>query len=258
MENMYNAAMQHEDADVELACPQCRRSIADMQHDARVKRITQHLRVTSDVAEDVIAYENLATEVAHLCACGDDGAPYFMMPGGAVARIMSRDRICEVIEHKSGRGVVEAFRRNLRAEKYDAAWRIVLDGYVGVLRHDAKLASARPFLELMRQNLTSLANSDGVAVPLASGRDRRKDLFGCLDAADEHLKREMEQRCGHRCMSDFPPSDEPRVPAPDRPTRRKRPAEAAEGSGDGGASSSAPQQQQATERRVTRRSARRP
>ena len=255
MEQMYNAAMQHEDGDVELSCPQCRRSIAGMQHDGRVKRVTERIRCSETVANRIIGYENVTTELVHLCACEEDGSPYFMMPSGAVARIMSRDAICDVVEQVQGKRALEQLRRNLRSERYDAAWELVVVGYLSVLKREAALSTILPFLELMRQDLSRLVDATPAPATGRGGRDRRAELCRLLAIVDGHIGEEKPtaSRVTGAAASAFsaagPSSTAERSPR----RKRARPAAAANG-GDappGGSSTSA-----SGEDRPTRRSGR--
>ena len=98
----------------------------------------------------------MLAEVVHLSACRDDGAPYFMLPASAVARIMSRDEVCDVVSRKQGSRHGETVRRSLRGEDYGRVWSVVLEGYMTVLRDDARVATVSPFLELMIANLQAM------------------------------------------------------------------------------------------------------
>ena len=120
MEAMYYTARDHEDQDVELSCPQCRGSIANMQLTQRLNRwmsaSPNGIGCSEEVAHELIAYENLVSSTVNLCECEDDGQPYFMRPPREVARIMSRDEICYVVEAKQGQQALQALSRMLRAE----------------------------------------------------------------------------------------------------------------------------------------------
>ena len=126
-----------------------------MQHESRVQRVIGRLRCPANVAEDIIAFENLLTELVHLCACdeGGDGRPFFMVRPQAVARILARDELCNIVERVHGRGECDKLRRSIRAMDLVAAWRLVLAGYVLVLRRDARLPSIEPFLNLLLDDL---------------------------------------------------------------------------------------------------------
>ena len=86
MAQMHDAARDHED-DVELSCPQCRGSIAGMQMQGRLERITaaDGLGCTEEQAHEVVAYENLLSELVHLAQCDASGLPYFTQPAATVA-----------------------------------------------------------------------------------------------------------------------------------------------------------------------------
>ena len=94
MAQMHDAARDHED-DVELSCPQCRGSIAGMQMQGRLERITaaDGLGCTEEQAHEVVAYENLLSELVHLAQCDASGLPYFTQPAATVAtRTRTRTR----------------------------------------------------------------------------------------------------------------------------------------------------------------------
>ena len=88
MAQMHDAARDHED-DVELSCPQCRGSIAGMQMQGRLERITaaDGLGCTEEQAHEVVAYENLLCELVHLAQCDASGLPYFTRPAAMVATL---------------------------------------------------------------------------------------------------------------------------------------------------------------------------
>ena len=182
MEQMYNVALNHEDESVELSCPQCRGGVAEMQHDSRVARIVRRLDCADDVARLVVEYENVATELVHLSACEADGAPFFMLPAGAVARIMSRDQICDIIEKTQGATAGQAFRRQLRAENYAGAWPLVLQGYIDVLRRDAQQPSVQPFLQFMVDGLVGMIAHSSIS---PSAREALQELLQVLEAQKE-------------------------------------------------------------------------
>ena len=120
MEAMYDTARDHEDQEVELSCPQCRGSIANMQLSQRLDRWMRAspagIGCSEEAAHELIAYENLIAETVHLCECEDDGHPYFMWSPSEVARVMSRDEICNVVEARQGRASGNSLRRMLRSE----------------------------------------------------------------------------------------------------------------------------------------------
>ena len=120
MAAMFDTARDHED-DVELTCPQCRGSIADMQEQSRRARIKGSLECSEETARDIVAYENLLTEVVHLCECEETGLPYFTIPAETVSWIMSRDPICTIVQDKQGPAEGTRLRRMLRASDYPGA-----------------------------------------------------------------------------------------------------------------------------------------
>ena len=135
MEKMHDVARDHEE-DVELSCPQCRGSIAGMQLQGRLGRITaaDGLGCTEEQAHEFVAYENLLSELVHLCECDETGLPYFTMPAAIVARVMARDEICEIVDAKQGAAAGTRLRRMMRAEDYAAAFALTLQGCAAVLR----------------------------------------------------------------------------------------------------------------------------
>jgi hypothetical protein len=147
MARMYEAARDSEEG-AELQCPQCRRSIASMQRERRTRRITEAIAgCTEERARALVAYESLLSEVVHLCECREDGMPYFMVPPVAVARVMSRDAICEVVDEHQGRTPGARLRRMLRAGEFGGAASLALAGYASALRaalSAAPVSSGRP------------------------------------------------------------------------------------------------------------------
>ena len=144
MEAMFDTARDHEDPDVDLVCPQCRGSIAGMQQRSRTARIIDGMGCTEEVAADLIAFEDLLTEVVRLCDCRPDGRPYFMKPVSAVARVMSRDEICDVVGRKMGQVHDAQLRRSIRAEDFAGGIALLLEGYAGVLRDEVRALTANP------------------------------------------------------------------------------------------------------------------
>ena len=157
MAAMFDTARDHED-DVELTCPQCRGSIADMQEQSRLARIKGSLECSEETARDIVEYENLLTEVVHLCECEETGLPYFTIPAETVSWIMSRDPICTVVQNKQGHAEGTRLRRMLRASDYPGAFSLALHGLARVLRGAAP--SALPFLEEIATNLSGMAAED--------------------------------------------------------------------------------------------------
>lgn len=157
-EKMYDTARDHEDPEVDLVCPQCRGSIAEMQLATRLKRLVRTLGCSDEVARVLVAYENLLTEVVHLCECEPDGQPYFMWPPKDVARIMSRDTICEVVSMKQGKEAGTRLTRMLRGGDYGSAFELGLVGYAAALRHEARVSPVSVIEELGAQ-LFELAGS---------------------------------------------------------------------------------------------------
>ena len=108
MAQMHDAARDHEE-DVDLSCPQCRGSIAGMQLQGRLGRLTaaDGLGCTEEQAHEVVAYENLLSELVHLCECDESGLPYFTMPAATVAPMAFRH---PNIELTMAEGCSPAFR----------------------------------------------------------------------------------------------------------------------------------------------------
>lgn len=170
-EQMYNAWQENaREEDHELACPQCRGSIASMQRRSRMARITAPATVgastseraigaTEAVAEELVAYEDLLTEVVRVAqseAHGDDGKPYFKMAPAAVARVMSRDVICDIVDHAQSTAECNRLQRRLRSEDYGGAFGIALDGYAAALRR-AAVAEVRDFVQDMAADLAYIS-----------------------------------------------------------------------------------------------------
>mmetsp|Transcript_6313 Transcript_6313/g.10673 ORF Transcript_6313/g.10673 Transcript_6313/m.10673 type:complete len:282 (-) Transcript_6313:184-1029(-) len=203
MEQMYNAARDSED--IELACPQCRGSIASMQLKSRISHITATIGCSSETARAIVNYENLLTETVHLCECEEDGQPYFMVAPASAARVMSRDPICQIVSEKQGHAEDSQLRRMLRSADYSGAIELVLKGYVHVLRSDAQVPSASPYIESLAEYLTEMRNAK---------------LSSCADVADSLLpivtrvveaEREAERAAAHTASSEAA-----------RPRRRRR------------------------------------
>lgn len=157
MEQMYNTA--REQPGTELLCPQCRGSIAGMQLNHRIQRLTSPdgIGCSEAVARSIVGYEDLLSETVHLTECEEDGQPYFMVPVCAVARVMSRDVICNCVQEKQGHADDTRLRRMLRAGDYEGVMVLVLEGFVDILRHDAGIRSVVPFLNMLVQDLRALA-----------------------------------------------------------------------------------------------------
>ena len=157
MAQMYNAARDHEE-EVDLTCPQCRGSISDMQLQCRLNRITaaDGLGCSEEQAQEVVAYENLLTELVHLCECDESGLPYFTMPAATVARVMARDEICEVVEAKQGAATGSRLRRMMRAADYPSAFALALQGFAAVLRASRNVPRASALVEELVADLAAM------------------------------------------------------------------------------------------------------
>ena len=161
MESMFNTARDSDDVDGgSLACPQCRTGVGEMQFLSRIGRYTDQLRCTEEAARDLVWFENLLVECVHLAECEQDGQPYFMIPPEEVGRVMSRDEICDIVDAKMGHAAGTRLRRMLRSGSYGECAALVIEGYAGSLRSDAKVTSAIPFLDLMIEDLRTMA-ADG-------------------------------------------------------------------------------------------------
>jgi len=167
MAAMYETARDHFD-DVELSCPQCRGSIPEMQLTTRTRRLTDAapagLGCSDAVARELIAYENLLVETVHLCQCEVDGRPHFLLPPACVARVMSRDAVCDIVGEKQGAVSAAKLRRMLRFEDYSGVMDVALDGYTSVLRDGAKVPSVVRFLEWMKKDLLEMAGQGCVRI----------------------------------------------------------------------------------------------
>ena len=82
MEKMYYEARDNDEYERELRCPQCRKSVAEMQAEARLERFVEGLGTDAKTASVLLAYENLLTEAVHLCEAQTDGMPYYSLPLG--------------------------------------------------------------------------------------------------------------------------------------------------------------------------------
>ena len=72
-------------------------------------------------------YENLVSELVHLCKATPGGLPYFTMPTEAVARIMSRDDgLVGLVKGLQGAQADSKLRRALRAGDYAGAAAVVV------------------------------------------------------------------------------------------------------------------------------------
>ena len=164
-ESMYNAAQEREEPDAEMRCPQCRKSVADMQHEQRVQRLVDRdggVGCTEAHAGILIAYEHLLTETVHLCECesphsyapaaAPDGRPYFTQPPATVARVLSRDAICDVVREEQGAAEGSRLRRLMRAQDYGGVMGLVMRGYAAALRRGG-VPSSMPFLEAIVEDL---------------------------------------------------------------------------------------------------------
>ena len=143
---------------MELTCPQCRGSMANMQLQSRLKCLSAFIGCSEEAAMAVIAYENLLTEVIHLCECEEDGLPYFTSPVGAVSRVMARDELCDIVDDEQGHGEGTRLRRMLRGENFADAFVLALEGYVKVMRQVVSSPGAvAPFLERIQQDVSTIA-----------------------------------------------------------------------------------------------------
>lgn len=134
MEKMYDTARDHEDPDVDLKCPQCRSSIANMQYDARLACLRAKLpRCSQEAAETLVKYEDLLTETLHLSGCDTNGHPFFTLPPAVASRIMSRDAVCAVVRARQGAAAAAQLSRQLRSEDYAGAMELLVGGYAAAL-----------------------------------------------------------------------------------------------------------------------------
>lgn len=156
MEGMYNNTVRDAEAahEAELRCPQCRKSVGEMQFEARLERVVKNLGCSDvDAAHVLLGYETLLVEVVHLCEARQDGMPYYSVELEAAARILSRDETCDVVEAFQGRAEAARLRRCLRSNDYPSAATIVLEGYVAQLRQSVPHASLLGVLSLLRDYL---------------------------------------------------------------------------------------------------------
>lgn len=197
MASMYDTARDHDSDEVELCCPQCRSSIANMQRDARLGRITAGVGCSDEVAHVLMDYENLLTEVVHLAECEAGGMPYFTMPIEAVARIMARDTICDVVDAMQGREAGTRLRRNMRSADMASCFAVGVEGYARVLRLDAGVPSVLPYLCTIQQDLAAMVGHVAMAAG-APQRDAatRERLRGLLTAAERvlHAEESLERQ----------------------------------------------------------------
>jgi len=173
MEAMYNRARDDADEEVELTCPQCRKPVPEMQDEARLERLVAKVRerppyappvgvlspsrVREFCARVIMDYENLVSELVHLCKATPGGLPYFTMPTEAVARIMSRDDgLVGLVKGLQGAQADSKLRRALRAGDYAGAAAVVVRGYGFWLQNLEKEASGAVVLQQLHDNLSAL------------------------------------------------------------------------------------------------------
>ena len=161
-EKMHDTVRDHEDADVELTCPQCRSSIEEMQLRTRLERMIMTTAGGGDIgcseaiAKKLLAFEDLLTEVVHLCECETDGQPFFMLPPTEVARVISRAGLCTCIFEAQGHAAGTRATRLLRNENYGDLLKLAFEGYAVVLR-EARVSSVLSFLEPLAACLAAMA-----------------------------------------------------------------------------------------------------
>ena len=192
MASMYDTARDHDSEEVELCCPQCRSSIANMQRDARIGRIKAGVGCSDETAYVLLDYENLLTEVVHVAECAEGGMPYFTMPIEAVARVMARDTMCDVVDAIQGREAGTRLRRNMRSADMASCFAIGVEGYARVLRLEAGVPSTLPFLRTVQNDLAAMVvdhppTAAGMPQRAAATRER---LHGLLTAAERVLNAE--------------------------------------------------------------------
>jgi len=202
MEAMYNRARDDADEEVELTCPQCRKPVPEMQDEARLERLVAKVRerppyappvgvlspsrVREFCARVIMDYENLVSELVHLCKATPGGLPYFTMPTEAVARIMSRDDgLVGLVKGLQGAQADSKLRRALRAGDYAGAAAVVVRGYGFWLQNLEKEASGAVVLQQLHDNLSCwwgipLGHPDGRVNPNGFDGRHAKDLTNLL------------------------------------------------------------------------------
>ena len=131
-------------------------------------------------------YENLVSELVHLCKATPGGLPYFTMPTEAVARIMSRDDgLVGLVKGLQGAQADSKLRRALRAGDYAGAAAVVVRGYGFWLQNLEKEASGAVVLQQLHDNLSCwwgipLGHPDGRVNPNGFDGRHAKDLTNLL------------------------------------------------------------------------------
>ena len=143
MESMYEEARDNREYDVHLSCPQCRTSVADMQAEARLERLVDLGCASSEMAELVLLYENLFTELLHMCETKANGEPHYTVELHSVARTLSRDETCDIAHAVQGAAADSRLRRSLRGGDYPSAALVVLRGYVDILSRAGVCAASK-------------------------------------------------------------------------------------------------------------------
>ena len=177
MEKMYYVARDDVEQDMELRCPQCRKDVAAMQLEARMERIAA-LGCQDDSQLLLIRYENLFTETAHVCLAHEDGMPFYSLPLVAVARVLSRDELCDVLQAQA-RADGGRLRRLLRGGDYVDAAHLVLRSYILQLR--ASVASAATVLMVVAAIAERLRDMSQHAAPPDVEERRARLLAGVQD-----------------------------------------------------------------------------
>ena len=114
-------------------------------------------------------YENLVSELVHLCKATPGGLPYFTMPTEAVARIMSRDDgLVGLVKGLQGAQADSKLRRALRAGDYAGAAAVVVRGYGFWLQNLEKEASGAVVLQQLHDNLSKLPTAGASRWPRIS------------------------------------------------------------------------------------------
>ena len=200
MEAMYNRARDSRDEEVVLSCPQCRKSVADMQLEARIERMIEAHDCTEDVCFSLLAYENLLTETLHMCESWDNGVPHYTLPLEAAARVLSRDEVCSIIGEFQGSDGEGSLRRCLRSGDLVGAAIIVLRGYVGVLgkiSQDAALVELHTTAEYYRD--AQPGDSGTTTEPSESRRTiLRERIEDLINAQGSTAASQVRERSGKR------------------------------------------------------------
>lgn len=193
MEAMYNRVRDEQELDdVELTCPQCRKPVPEMQDDARLERLRRVVRERPPYAPPlevlksaerqkefcarvIMDYENLVSELVHLCKAQPGGLPYFTMPTEAVARILSRDEsVVGLVKSLQGQSADQKLRRCLRGGDFSGAAAIVIKGYGFWLQNLERGASSAAVLQELLDHLRSVDAAATPPMPV-------KELIAVLD-----------------------------------------------------------------------------